>query len=97
MTTLYLLIFRTLGWLVALTSLFQGTWLWRIPCAIDNFSDRFLTHEVAQRLGIICWPCMELAPEWWEFEIDCADHRCGTCAVCITLACDCEDAGFQEA
>lgn len=98
MTTLYLLIFRALGVLLALASvLFSGTRLWRIPCAIDDFMDRFLTHEVAQRVGVVCWECYQLAPAWFDFEIDCADHRCGTCEACLGVECSCEeDAGFQE-
>lgn len=83
---LNLFMYRLLTTLLVLTSRLSGTRLWRIPCAIDNATDRFLTHEVAQRVGIVCWTCMELAPEWWEFDLDCAGHRCGQCDVCLNKA-----------
>lgn len=42
-------------------------------------------HVTAVALHRVCTPCAEDANEragWWDFEVDCAGHACGTCEEC---------------
>lgn len=40
------------------------------------------SHLLSRALGKIDYACIDRAPGWWDFDVDCAGHRCGTCLVC---------------
>lgn len=43
-------------------------------------------HVTAVVHGKVCWPCMEGADGWWDYEVDCGGHRCGECFDCADRA-----------
>ena len=61
--------------------------LWRLSELVSP--SRF--HLTARALGIVCQPCADEAPGWWDWEADCAGHECGTCETCVWHAAQASD------
>lgn len=57
---------------------------WRLVVLVAPWLglDVMLWHEAAVLAHTPCYACADLAPGWWDWDVDCAGHACGTCLEC---------------